>query len=59
MFQIKVKNYNDGRCVGSYSFKTRAEAKRTIPAIAKQHYLKKCGYEYVNYEFSLEMEVLF
>lgn len=59
MYQIKVKNYKENRCVGSYSFKTKAEARRTIEAIAKHYELKKCGYDYMNYNLNLEMEVLF
>jgi hypothetical protein len=59
MYQIKVRNYKDNRYVGGYSFKTKAEARRNIEAIAKHHYLKKCGYDYMNYEFNLELQILF
>ena len=59
MYQIKVRNYKENRLLGSYSFKTKTEARKTIPAICKHYELKKCGYDYMNYELNREMEVLF
>ena len=59
MYQIKVRNFKNNSVVGSYSFKTRSEARKTVDAICKHHELKKCGYDYMNYALSLELEFLF
>lgn len=59
MFKIKVINYKNNNCVGSYSFKTKKEAIKAIDDICELHYLKKCGYDYINYNLSLQLEILF
>ena len=40
-------------------FKTKKEAIKAIDDICELHYLKKCGYDYINYNLSLQLEILF